>query len=61
MATKKAEIQLQLSAREDKAGMAGAGASSEIRRKGMGPRPIEKDAWGQWGLFLPLLARLFQD
>lgn len=44
MATIKLAIQLQLSERDDNAGMAGDGTSSETRRNGTGPRPMEKDA-----------------
>lgn len=40
----KLAIQLQLSDRDERAGMAGEGTSSETSRNGTGPRPIEKDA-----------------
>jgi len=44
MATMKFAIQLHDSASDDKAGMAGEGTSSETRRNGTGPKPIENDA-----------------
>lgn len=46
IATKKFEIQLHDNANEESTGMAGGGTSSEMRRKGIGPRPMEKEAWG---------------
>lgn len=44
MATIKLATQLQLSERDERAGTAGEGTSSETSRNGTGPRPIEKDA-----------------
>jgi hypothetical protein len=38
-------IQLHDSASDDRAGMAGEGTSSETRRNGTGPKPIENDAY----------------
>ena len=45
MATMKFAIQLQDSARDERAGMAGEGTSSDTRRNGTGPKPIENDAY----------------
>jgi hypothetical protein len=44
IATMKFATQLHDRARDERAGMAGEGTSSETRRNGTGPRPIEKDA-----------------
>jgi hypothetical protein len=45
MATMKFAIQLHDSAKDERAGIAGEGTSSETRRNGTGPRPIENDAY----------------
>lgn len=47
IATKKFATQLQLSERDESAGIAGEGTISETSRKGTGPRPIENEACGR--------------
>jgi hypothetical protein len=47
IATTKLVIHEPESAREETAGIAGPGIMSDTRRKGTGPRPIAKAAWGQ--------------
>jgi hypothetical protein len=45
MATMKFATQLHDNARDERAGIAGEGTSSETRRNGTGPRPIENEAY----------------
>lgn len=44
MATTKLATQLHESDSDERAGMAGEGSISDTRRKGTGPKPMEKDA-----------------